>query len=209
MSALILCQECYSWAEPTSDVCPFCAVSLDPNQPDPTLESLEDLIGPIEFCLGEVTTPRRLLPDRGMLYGTRGGLLFIPHDLSRRVIPAQPWTASASLLWATAALLWSPLAIAGALLRFKTIRPAEILLPIPRPVPEGNPSAAASQLMDDPGVFFVPRRNIRCLRRTWRGWTIDCRDRKPIVLRPTQRDIFAENLQQEPCRSTWAAVTMG
>lgn len=209
MSALILCQECYSWAEPKSDVCPFCAVTLDPNQPDPTPESLQNLIGPIEFCLGEVITPRRLLPDRGMLYATRGGLLFVPHDLARSLKPPETWPASASLLWAAAALLWSPLAIAGALLRFKMTRPGEILLSIPRSLPEGNPSVAASQLMDDPGVFFVSRWSIRCIRRTWRGWTIDCRDRKPVLIRAIEPASFAANLHQAPSRSTWTAVIMG
>lgn len=209
MSALILCRECYSWAEPKADLCPICAVTLDLNQPDPTLETLEEAIGPIELCLGEVITPRKLLPDRGMLYGTSGGLLFVPHDLSRTTVPSQSWPASASLLWAVAAVLWSPLAVAGALLRFKMMQPREILLPVPRRLKEGESTVAAAQLMDDPGTFFIPRRSIRIIRRTWRGWTIDCHDRKPIWFRPTEPAAFIDRLRHAACRSSWAAAIMG
>lgn len=208
MSALVLCRECYSWAEPREDACPVCRGMLDLSQPDPSPEDLRGVIGRVERCLGEVTTPRKLLPDRGLLYLTSGGLFFLPHDVSRLPVPPAGWSASASLMWALAAVVWSPLAIAGALLRLKANGPREVVIPIPRRVPSGDFEAPASFLMDDPGSFFIPRRSVRLVRRTWRGWLVECRDRSPVRFRPKDSAAFAAGVRDATCGTSWAGVVM-
>jgi hypothetical protein len=208
MSALALCRECYSWAEPREDACPVCRGTLDLNQPDPTPEDLRDVIGRVERCLGEVTTPRKLLPDRGLLYLTSGGLFFLPHDVTRVPVLPAGWSASDSLMWALAALVWSPLAIAGALLRFKAAGLREIVIPIPRRLPSGDYELPASFLMDDPGSFFIPRRSVRLVRRTWRGWLVECRDRAPIRFRAKEPTAFAAGITNATYESSWAGIVM-
>lgn len=203
MSALVLCRECYSWAEPREEACPVCRGTLDLNQPDPTPEDLRGVIGRVERCLGEVRTPRKLLPDRGLLYLTSGGLFFLPHDVARLSVSPAVWSASDSLLWAVAGLVWSPLALAGALLKLKGSGPREVVVPIPRRVPSGDFETPASLLMDDPGSFFVPWRSVRLVRRTWRGWIVECRDRAPVRFRPKQPLTFAQGVREAAYGTSW------
>lgn len=208
MSALVLCRECYSWAEPRGDSCPVCRGPLDLDQPDPTPEELRGLIGPVERCLGEVRTPRALLPDRGLLYLTSGGLLFLPHDVSRLAVAPAGWSASASLLWALASVVWSPLAVAGAIFRLRANRPREIVLPMPRRLAVGEAELPAAFLMDDPGAFFIPRRSVRLVRRAWRGWVVECGDRRPVKFRPAEPAAFAAGLEDAAGGSKWAGVVL-
>lgn len=208
MSALVLCRECYSWAEPREDLCPVCRGVFDLDQPDPTPEDLRGVIGRVERCLGEVTTPRKLLPDQGLLYLTDGGLFFLPHDVSRLSVPPAGWSASASLMWTLAAVLWGPLAIAGAVLRARASGPREVVIPVPRRLTNGDSEAPASFLMDDPGSFFIPRRSVRLVRRTWRGWSVECVDRRPVRFRPSTPAAFAAGLEDAADRSNWAGVVM-
>lgn len=206
MSALVLCRECYSWAEPRGDACPVCRGTLDVDQPDPTPEDLRGAIGRVERCLGEVTTPRKLLPDRGLLYLTTGGLFFLPHDVSRLSIPTAGWSPWSSLLWGTAAVVWSPLTVAGAGARLKLAGPREIVLPMPRKLSAGDEESPAALLMDDPGTFFIPRGRVRLVRRAWRGWVIECSDRGAVRFRPMEPAAFAAGLEDAACGVGWGGV---
>lgn len=206
MSALVLCRECYSWAEPRGDACPVCRGTLDVDQPDPTPEQLRDAIGRVERCLGEVATPRKLLPDRGLLHLTTGGLLFLPHDVSRLSIPAADWSPWSTLLWGAAAVVWSPLAVAGAVVRLRAAGPREVVVPVPRRLALGDDVSPAALLMDDPGAFFIPRGRVRLVHRTWRGWVVECSDRGAVRFRPREPAAFAAGLEDAACGAGWVGV---
>ena len=81
---LVLCQGCFAWVEPHSQLCPECGIEIDLERPDLDRETLAGILGRPLMTLGSVRVDRRDLPSFGELIGTSTGLLFVPR-LHRRL----------------------------------------------------------------------------------------------------------------------------
>src|SRR5687767_2333358 len=110
MQSLLLCHECFDWAEPAHGHCPQCLSVVDAALPDPSPDELRRSLGDVLLRLGEVRLLRRRLPDRGLLYATTRGLYFVPHQV-RYVEETLPEPEGPGLWWALAAIVFTPVAI--------------------------------------------------------------------------------------------------
>ena len=196
---LLLCPHCFTWGEPRAGCCPGCFGAVDADAPDPDAETLAALIGPVEHCLGEVFTPRRLLPDRGLLYATGpaggggaangGGLFFLPHRPEVRFERPgeEDGGLGGALVGTVAAAVWTPLVVLGPLWKLTRTRPRRRVVFEPVDVPADPPRESAGlcaeHLMANPGAFFVPRDSVRSVRRRGRRWTVECLHRPAVRFR--------------------------
>ena len=205
---LLLCPHCFTWGEPRSGSCPTCCGAVDADAPDPDAETLARTIGPVTHCLGEVFTPRRLLPERGLLYATGsaggggGGLFFLPHRPEVRLErPDDDGGFGGALVGTVAAAVWTPLMVLGPLWRLTRTRPRRRVVFEPVDVPADGAAAdgaadgvrpvapvrsadlLAEHLVANPGAFFVPRRSVRFVRRRGRRWTVECLHRPALRFR--------------------------
>jgi hypothetical protein len=196
--SLILCHHCFSWVEPLGDQCPQCDFPLDARAPDPTPDELNAAIGHIVRCLGEVRIARSELPDRGSLYETTQGLFFVPHRLEQvKLVRGQ--TSPRPLRTILASWLSTPWELLqGAPDRKATAR-MEIAVDEHRPLAPEESGKLAMLLMQNPGVFFLPRRSIHKVRWTLRGWIIARPNNLALRFKPiTDRGRFHERM------SAWA-----
>jgi len=179
-----LCHECFSWVEPTGERCSQCQLVLDVSAPDPPLRWFEEAIGDLHCQIGEVHVRRRMLPDRGMLYATANGLFFLPHQLAESAAPADPDAVETSLLWTVASLVWTPFAIVLPFVKAQLMQSAMIPVFEPHLLKQEDSHLLPVLLMQNPGVFFVPNRSIRLIRRQRTQWRIDRTAGPPLKLNP-------------------------
>lgn len=183
--ALFLCHDCYSWVEPFGEHCPECWQVIDPSRPDPSLEQLEEVFGPIVLRVGEVRVNRQMLPDRGTLFATTNGLIFLPDRVERVIDEIEAGGAGESLLWAMAGLVWSPFHLVS--LWKQRNRPKQTgVVRVFRPVflSKDDSDKLPRMLMQNPGVFFIPRRSIRSATRRFDKWKIERVHATTVKFRP-------------------------
>ncbi|MGE3314152.1 MAG: hypothetical protein AB7O26_03475 [Planctomycetaceae bacterium] len=198
--ALFLCHDCYSWVEPFSEHCPECWQVVDPSRPDPSLEQLERDFGRIVLRVGEIRINRRMLPDRGTLFATTNGLIFLPDQVERVIDDVETAYPTESILWAMAGLVWSPLHLVSLWKhRSRPRRKGVVRVFRPHFLTERDSHRLPGMLMQNPGVFFIPRRLIRSATRRFDRWRIDRYHATTVKLRPRTdgarfHDRFAELL---------------
>ena len=181
----LLCHECYTWVDPEYGRCPQCGSTVDQSIPDPPLDALEMQMGEIFCRIGEVRVKRKGLPDRGMLYATTSGLFFLPHSVERVPCAARNAGDAGTLLWSLAACVWSPLAFVIPLIRANRQRVTPLVVLRPKFITPKDSHRLPVLLMENPGVFFVPKSKIRLVARRGRHWRLDRRHGAPLKLHPT------------------------
>jgi hypothetical protein len=201
--SLILCHHCFSWVEPLGEQCPQCDYPLDARAPDPSPEELNAAIGQIVRRIGEVRVAGASLPDCGSLYETTRGLFFVPHRLEQVKLvrgdssPRQFRSLLSDWLNAPRTLLY------GASDQKSTAR-VEIAVDEHLPLGPEESDKLATLLMQNPGVFFLPRRSIDKVRWTLWGWTISRPNSLTLRFKPlVDRGRFHERM------SAWAAEVQG
>jgi hypothetical protein len=197
--SLILCHQCFSWVEPIGEQCPQCDFPLDARAPDPSSEALSAAIGQVVRRIGEVRVARAALPDRGSLYETTRGLFFVPDRLEQvklvrgETSPRQLRTVLAGWLSARRGLLQQAPG------RRSAAR-VEIAVDEQRILGPNDSGKLSALLMQNPGVFFLPRRSIHKIRWTLWGWTISRPNSLVLRFKPiADRGRFHERM------SAWAA----
>ena len=205
--SLLLCHECFTWIEPHDGHCPECLGAVDPAMPDPDLLTLRGLIGEIVHPLGEVRVPRRLLPEYGTLYATRNGLYFLPHvaeDVTHLVERPSP---RSSLFWTLAAAVWSPLVFVVPFVKAKELHESRTQILRPQLLASGDSPRLADLMMENPGVFFVPRRSIRQVHRRRQRWIIDRAHARPLKLTvESDQRHFQERMSDLFAETSWRSV---
>lgn len=182
--SLLLCNTCYTWAEPIAGRCPECFDVLDSSHPDPTLDHLTSVIGSLVLRVGTVRVERRLLPDRGTLYCTCHGFYFLPHHIEHRRNNSTMLSPGQSLLWSAATFLFLPLMFLGPFLWIRRYRETTSPVFHPQYLAAGDDDHMAQMLMEHPGVFFLPRESIRSITRRRNRWTIARQHGMPCRLSP-------------------------
>jgi hypothetical protein len=203
--ALFLCHDCYSWVEPFGEHCPECLQVVDPSRPDPSLERLEEVFGRIVLRVGEVRVNRRMLPDRGTLFATTNGLIFLPDQVDRVIDDIDPGHSTESLLWAMAGLVWSPLHLISLWKRrARPTRKGVVRVFRPHFLTERDSHRLPGMLMQNPGVFFIPRRLIRSASRLFDRWRIDRYHATTVKFRPhTDGERFHERFAELLACDNW------
>jgi hypothetical protein len=203
--ALLLCHECYCWVEPYDGRCRECWHALDAAVPDPPPAALEQALGRLMMRLGEVRVRRKTLPDRGTLYATTTGLLFLPHEPDRvtRMVDAGPTTES--LILSLAALFWSPLHLIALWPRKNAVRPMNVRVFRPRVLTSHDSSRLPEFLMQNPGVFFVPQKSIRSATRRFHSWRIERSVGSKLKLRPEgDKPLFHRRFERLVATENWS-----
>ncbi len=163
---LLLCPECCQWREPVEGRCSVCAGSLDLAIPDPSLETIAEEIGDLQGLLGEADVPRGDLPQRGWLWATTNGLLFVPCE-SRVIVFANSDRAKEATrqngLGRWIGQWWSRLSGHRSASRFACEHRASAFAASDR-------IALAELLRSDPGVLFWSRGAIAAWRRQRGQW---------------------------------------
>ena len=171
--SLLLCDECFTWVEPLQERCPDCQQTLDSSTADPPLSRLERVIGRLVDVLGEVRVDRKLLPDQGLLYRTDNGLYFLPHRVDRQTRLVAATDMETSFLWSLAGLAWAPLVLVAPFLKKKnTYVEREVRVFRPHRLSPDQSELLPELLMQNPGVFFVSRDNIRAVERRRGCWRV-------------------------------------
>lgn len=197
--SLILCHQCYSWVEPLGEQCPQCDFPLDARAPDPSPEKLNAALGQVVGRLGDVRIARAALPDQGSLYETTQGLFFVPHRLEQ-VKLVRGETLVRPLRTALAAWLRAPLGLLGTAPGPPSAARMRIAVDEHPPLGPEDSGKLAALLMQNPGVFFLPRRSIHKIRWTLWGWTISRPNSLALRVKPmADRGRFHERM------SAWAA----
>jgi hypothetical protein len=197
--SLILCHQCFTWVEPLGEQCPQCDFPLDARSPDPTPEELSTAIGQIVSRMGEVRVARVDLPGQGSLYETTQGLFFVPHRLEQ-VKLVRGESGPRQIRKVLADWLSAPLDRLRGVPNRQSIARMEIAIDEPHPLGPEDSGKLASLLMQNPGIFFLPRRSIHKVRWTLRGWTISRPNSLTLRLKPiAERGRFHERM------SAWAA----
>lgn len=217
--ALVLCQQCLSWVEPIAEQCPQCDYPIDLRTADPTLDDLAAAIGPLISRIGPVRILRAMLPDRGYLYATAGGLFFVPQSVERvRLVSAERGPhSSGSMLFGLArrslralrqaALLQSETAFGFGRSHQSSTRVEVSTHELPLLAPDEG-ARLPGLLMDNPGAFFFSRRSIRTIRRTFSGWALMRPNNLALRMKPlgdretfhSRMAAFAEELREAVCR---------
>lgn len=205
--AFLLCHECYSWVEPQDGRCPECVNGFDPATPDPPLHELQMAIGQIISRVGEVKVQRKMLPDRGMLYATSNGLFFLPHEMQHITRMVENNGGGTSLLLLLAGMIWAPLGLLLPFLKTSRLQAAKIKILRPRFLTPDDSHRLAELLMENPGVFFVPKKSILAMRRRRKHWLIERRQSPRLKLKPSANTGRFESRMAElaECR-TWESV---
>jgi hypothetical protein len=197
--SLLLCHHCFTWVEPLGDQCPQCDYPLDARSPDPTPQQLNASIGRIVSRFGEVRISRVDLPGQGTLYETTLGLFFVPHRLEQ-VKLVRGESAARPFRSMLAAWLTAPLDALRGEPHHQSATRMEVAVDAPRLLGPDDSGQLATLLMQNPGVFFLPRRAIQKVRWTLRGWTISRQNNLTLRMKPTEdRGRFHERM------NAWAA----
>lgn len=205
--ALLLCHECYFWVPPRDGRCPECDHSVDSSVPDPPADVLNRLIGPAVRPLGTVRLARQSLPERGTLYETDNGLFFVPHHIHRRLEIVERKQHGRSLLWMLASIAFTPLMLVVPFLRFRKLTTEEVPIYEPVFLTDEQCERLGQLLMQNPGVFFIPRDAIRRVHRRRNRWVIERRIGSTLRLIPeTDFHEFDHQLAGLLNRDRWQAV---
>ena len=205
--ALLLCHECYWWGEPNQGRCPECWHALDASVPDPAPEALGQALGRLLSRVGEIRVNRNALPDRGTLYATTTGLLFLPHEPDRETRMVETGSATESLMWLLASLVWSPLHFLALWTRKRSVTPMHVRVFRPRRLTAADSSRLAEFLMQNPGVFFVPRKSIRSAVRRFNCWRIDRCLGSMLKLRPdSEKHQFHQRFAELLAAERWSVA---
>jgi hypothetical protein len=197
--SLMLCHHCFAWVEPLGEQCPQCDYPLDARAPDPTPDELNTAIGRIVSRIGEIRIARIDLPGQGSLYETTRGLFFVPHRLEQ-VKLVRGESAPRPFRTALAAWLSAPFELLRGEFSHHSSTRMEVAVDEPRPLGPEDSGKLASLLMQNPGVFFLPRRSIHKVRWTMRGWIISRPNSLTLRFKPTvERGRFHERM------NAWAA----
>lgn len=158
---IVLCQHCFTWVEPHSEMCPECRVEVILDLPDPNRDTLAEILGTPLMVLGPVRVERPALPSYGELVGTNEGVLFLPR-LHRRLNGAWEEVSSVRLpgWWPFGGDLKSPRFLdwlrRPLSVRFDTETTSDEAM-------EPGMASLVDRLMDSPGAFFVEHRFIRAV----------------------------------------------
>ena len=202
--SLLLCHECYSWVEPRYDRCPDCECVVESSTPDPSPGELQEAIGKIESALGQVVVGRRGVPNRGILYQTTNGLAFVPHQLEHIIQAGEESGGTITVVWTIAALVWSPLMLILPFVRARQGKPRRVQVAFPQVITSDQSHRLAELLMDNPGVFFIPRRCVRSVRRRRNAWTIERVHAVPVRFKPEQGSrVFRHRMQHLSDSEPW------
>ena len=171
--SFLLCHDCYTWVEPLDNRCPECLLVMDLSAEDPPVHLLREVMGNLTGRLGEVRIPRKLLPEWGTLYATTEGLFFVPHEMDQALRRDDGQFTGTSLMWSLGSLIWSPLFFLSPFVRGSHVpdRPVRVLRP--RYLSETESGELPDLLMDNPGAFFLPRRQIQAMMRKRGRWIIE------------------------------------
>ena len=164
---IVLCQYCFTWIEPHSEMCPECGAEVLLDRPDPDLNALADILGKPLSVLGPVRIERPDLPNYGHLIATTEGVLFLPR-LHRRVNGAWEGVTSQRLpgWWPFRGDVSSPKFLGWLRLPFGASAANQNQR---KNDSEQDLESLANRLMDSPGAFFIEHRMIRTVtakRRT-------------------------------------------
>lgn len=182
--SFLLCRQCYTWVDPPEDGrCPECERIIDSGMPDPPLHKLQAEIGEIVSRAGEVRVQRKMLPDQGMLYVTTEGLFFLPHRLEQVPRMVESTADTAAIMWSLAAVAWTPLALVLPLMRSKRRTIGSVPVFRPQLITRDQSRLLPVLLMENPGVFFVPRNSIRIISRRHHTWRLERWQGTPIMLK--------------------------
>jgi hypothetical protein len=177
---------------------------MDVSTPDPPLRWFEEAIGDLQCQLGSVHVRRRLLPDRGMLYATANGLFFLPHQLAKSAAAADHDAVETSLLFAVASLVWTPFAIVLPFVKAQLMQSAMSPAFEPHLLNQEDSHLLPMLLMQNPGVFFVPNRSIRLIRRKRMQWRIDRVTGPPLRINPVdEKRIFQQKMTEFVSARAW------
>lgn len=207
--SLFLCHECFSWVKPDGERCPSCWQTLDAEAPDPTLEHLASVMGEVVSCLGEIAIDRPRLSQQGMLYATTHGLYFLPHKTTYHTELVESRINGPSFLWIVASVIWSPLMFVLPFIKRKGPL-VEQKMPISKPrfLSAIDSSRLPGILMENPGVFFVPRKDIRQIDRKRQRWTIERRLGPHLTLKPhSDRKRFHQKMSELMTSENWTHST--
>ncbi|MCH7990249.1 MAG: hypothetical protein IID46_14000 [Planctomycetes bacterium] len=206
--SLLLCPECYFWVEPYGERCPDCWQVLDAAAPDPSLDELSMAIGDVTACLGEISIRRKALPNRGMLYATTNGIYFLPH----KSVFVMQYVATTEnehpFLWSVASFIWSPLILVLPFIRPKKMSEQLVQVSQPQFLSRIDSHKLPKLLMEDPGVFFVPRTAIRQIERRWNRWVIERRLSSRLIFKPqSDRKRFHDKMSELIATEHWKQCT--
>lgn len=202
--SFLLCHECYSWVQPENERCPECDRHVDSATPDPPLEFLGAQIGSILCRVGEVAIRRKMLPDRGMVYATTNGLYFLPHRLEHVTRLVEEESPGSSLLWSLASFVWSPLIFVAPFLKSRHVKPTQMPVLRPQYLTRDESRLLPELLMQNPGVFFVPKKSIRIVIRKRGYWKIERLQGTPLKLKPVgNRQRFDDRMSEVVTSERW------
>jgi len=205
---LLLCHACFTWVLPRNDDCPECGRRIKLGEPDPPRSTLQEILGNVMFPIGRVRVRRKLLPERGLLYATTTGLFFLPDRQRDEVSAGGRSEAGRTSLLATVRS-WP---LIRALPFIGGMRPSSQSGDDLRPqLLQPNESRRLVEfLMENPGVFFVPRRSVRAMTRRFGRWTIRRIDGSRVRLKPeTDAGLFHPKMYQLMESESWRPVVRG
>lgn len=182
MWSLLLCGECFSWVVPVKGHCPECLAALSPDIPDPSIETLRNVIGELQHQIGYCRAVRRGGDVPGTLYLTSGGLFFIPHRIeTTKERDEEPPSKSIFVILGETMFpllrvftFFHGLSRKNRLVNVTTFYPMLLLPEDGLMLPE--------LLMSNPGAFFLPRERVQAFYYSRGKWTIDRTRGKNLVL---------------------------
>lgn len=195
--SFLLCHDCYTWVEPVDDRCPECLFVMDLSESDPPPRLLRDVMGELVKPLGEVRIPRRLLPEVGILYATTEGLFFLPHEMDPSRTLEQDRSGVRAWLNKMKRVLWLPFSDS---MSFRLDGNHELSAPAgERParslLAEEQPDLPRL-LMENPGAFFLSKRQVAKISRKRKRWIIErCQGSRVQIVPLQPARMFFENFE--------------
>lgn len=154
---IVLCHRCLTWTETHEGLCPECGADVFLDAPDFDGDLLEEMLGDPLVVLGPLRIDRLELPSYGFFVGTTTGILFLPR-LHRRVNGA--WEAITSQRLPN----WWPFQGDLASPRFMSWLRKPFGMNVAtddQTVDHLDRTSLSERLMESPGGFFTPRRNVK------------------------------------------------
>lgn len=171
---IAFCEACYSWNHLENDGCAECGKVMYLTDLDPVLEEVNAHVGPIISPLGSLQINRSELPQRGFMWTTASGLLFVPYLIKDRehfVVPGQSESS-----WLSSALLSS----AFRFFQHSSTNDSE--------ADDGSfaekPESPGSLLLTYPGAMFMAFSRIVRLTQRRQCWYCERIDAKVLTFKP-------------------------